>query len=114
MSTTLKYIRILKIVREKIVKNHKIVKNCENCKNQYLLFRWHNYDSYFDNILSDEKSYKNILIYDILCKTFIDAKPLPIMFDKVDGFIRDFDGTKYLILLGLEKYDAFMIGIDIL
>ena len=49
-----------------------------------------------------------------MCKTLIDAKPLPIMFDKVDGFIRDFDGTKYLILLGLEKYDAFMIGIDIL
>ena len=28
------------------------------------------------------------------------------MFDKVDGFIRDYDGTKYLVLFGLEKYNA--------
>ena len=28
------------------------------------------------------------------------------MFDKVDGFSRDYDGTKYLLLLGLENYDA--------
>ena len=25
------------------------------------------------------------------------------MFDKVDGFIRDYDGTKYLVLFGLQK-----------
>ena len=31
----------------------------------------------FDNliILIDEKSYKNILVYNVLCKTLIDAKP---------------------------------------
>ena len=28
------------------------------------------------------------------------------MFDTVDGFIRDYDGTRYLVLFGLEKYDA--------
>ena len=28
------------------------------------------------------------------------------MFDKVDGFIRDYDEIKYLVLLGLEKYDG--------
>ena len=28
------------------------------------------------------------------------------MFHKVDGFIRDQDGTKYLILIGPEKQDA--------
>ena len=60
----------------------------------------------FDNILICEKSYKNILIYDILCKNLIGAKPLHIMFDKVNGFIRVYDKTKYLILFGLEKYDA--------
>ena len=27
------------------------------------------------------------------------------MFEKVDGLIRDYDGTKYLILFGPEKYD---------
>ena len=28
------------------------------------------------------------------------------MFNKVDGFIRDYDGTKYLVLFSPEKYDA--------
>ena len=29
-----------------------------------------------------------------------------IRFDKIDGFIRVYDGTKYLVLFGPEKYDA--------
>ena len=52
-----------------------------------------------------KKSYKNILIYDVSYKSLIGAKSLRIMFAKVDGLIRDYDGTKYLILFGLEKYD---------
>ena len=28
------------------------------------------------------------------------------MFDKLDGFIRDYDGTKYLVLFSTEKYDV--------
>ena len=28
------------------------------------------------------------------------------MFDKVDGCIRDDDGSKYLVLFGLEKYNT--------
>ena len=31
------------------------------------------------------------------------TKPL---FDKVDGFIRDYDGSKYCLSFGPEKYDA--------
>ena len=58
-----------------------------------------------DNILIDEKSYENILVYNILYKTLIDAKPLRIRFNKVDGFIRVYDGTRYLVLSGGEKYD---------
>ena len=27
-------------------------------------------------------------------------------FDKIDGFIRNYGGTRYLALLGPEKYDA--------
>ena len=46
------------------------------------------------------------MIYDILYKTLIGAKPLCIMFDKVDGFINDYDRTKYLVLLALEKYNV--------
>ena len=39
------------------------------------------------NILIDEKSYQNILVYNISYKTLIDAKPLRIRFDKIDEFI---------------------------
>ena len=60
----------------------------------------------FDDVLLDEKSYENILIYDVSFKALIGAKSLCIMFDKVDGFIRVFDGTRYLLLLGPEKYDT--------
>ena len=43
------------------------------------------------DVLLNEKSYENILIYDVSYKTLIGTKPLHIMFDKVDGFIRDYD-----------------------
>ena len=59
-----------------------------------------------DNILIDEKSYENILIYNISYKSLIDSTPLHIRFDKIDGFIRVYDGTRYLVLFGSEKYDS--------
>ena len=34
----------------------------------------------------------------------IGTKPLRIRFDKVDRFIRVYNGTRYLILFGTEKY----------
>ena len=64
-----------------------------------------------DNILIDEKSYENILVYNILCKNQIAVKPLLIRFNKLDEFIRVYDGTSYLILFGKEKYDAIYIKI---
>ena len=36
----------------------------------------------------------------------IDAKSLRISFDKMDEFIRVYDGTRCLVLFGTEKYDA--------
>ena len=48
-----------------------------------------------DNILIDKKLIENILIYDISCKTLIDPKPLRIQFDKIDGIIRIYDGTRH-------------------
>ena len=36
----------------------------------------------------------------------IVAKPLRIRFDKVDVFIKIYDGSRYLALYGPEKYDA--------
>ena len=32
---------------------------------------------------------------------------LGITFDKIDEFIRNYDGTRHLTLFGSEKYDAF-------
>ena len=43
-------------------------------------------DTGFSDFLLGEKSYKtykNILIYDISCKTFMDPIPLHISFDKI-------------------------------
>ena len=45
----------------------------------------------FDNNILDEKWEDNNLMYDVLYKIMIGAKPLDIMFDKVNGFITDYD-----------------------
>ena len=42
------------------------------------------------------------MIY-VLDKSLIGTKPLHIIFNKADRFIRDCDGTKYLVLLRPEK-----------
>ena len=46
------------------------------------------------------------MIFYFLDKTLIGANPLCIIFKKVNIFFRVFDKTKYLMLFGLEKYDA--------
>ena len=71
----------------------------------------------YDNILIDEKPYENILVCSISYKTLIGAKPLRIRFDKVHGFTRVYDGTRYLVLSDVEKYLAifnrirYLIGV---
>ena len=60
----------------------------------------------FNNILLDEKSYKNVFAYNISYKTFMGGKPLRIWFGKIDGFIKIDDRIKYLVLLKYNKvYD---------
>ena len=46
------------------------------------------------------------MIYDISYKNVLGPKPLLIRFDKIDGFIKTYDGTRYLTLFGYEIYDA--------
>ena len=58
----------------------------------------------FVNILLDEKPYENILVYDISYKTLIGD--LHINFNKIDGFIRVYNGTGYLVLFDPGKYNA--------
>ena len=47
-----------------------------------------------------------IFWFDISYKALIDPEPLHIGFNKIDGFIKIYDGTRYLTLFGSEKYDA--------
>ena len=67
-------------------------------------------DINFGNILFIEKSYKNsfetILVYDISYKTFMNEKLLHIRFNKVNGFIKIYDGARYLVLFGPKWYGA--------
>ena len=46
------------------------------------------------------------MIFDIAHKNLICPKPLHVTFDKIDGFIRIYHGTRYSVFLGSEKYDA--------
>ena len=66
-----------------------------------------------DNILIDEKSHKNIFIYDISFETLIDPKPLHIIFDKTDGIIRIYDGIRYLTLFSSKIMMPLTIKLDI-
>ena len=59
-----------------------------------------------DNSLIDEKPRENILIYNISYKTLINPKSLRIKFNQIDGFIRIYDGTRYLILFDAGEYEA--------
>ena len=57
------------------------------------------FDFNFDIILLNEKSYEKFLIFDVSFKTQYCARSLCIiMLDKVDGYVRKYDGTKYLAL----------------
>ena len=61
-------------------------------------------DIYLKNRTSyffDENSYESISY-----KNFMGAKPLRIRFDKIDGFIKIYDRTRYLALFSPGIYGA--------
>ena len=78
----------------------------KNCIFYYFndIIKVENFD--FDNISLDEKSLENILIHEISYKILISAKPLRPSFDKAHGFIRAYNGTRYLVSFGREKYES--------
>ena len=45
------------------------------------------------------------MVYGISYKTFMGVITLLISFDKVDGFFKVYDGTRYLVSFGPERYD---------
>ena len=99
----------IKIANYEFKKVH--IKNCTCYYFDYII-KLKDFD--IDNVLIDEKSHENISIYDISYKTLIGSKSLRIRFDKINEFIRIYDGTIYLTLFGSEKYDAIYDRIDIL
>ena len=78
----------------------KLILKCTCCYYDIIKFEDLNLD-----ILVDQKSFENILVYNISYKTLIGSKPLRITFNKIDGVIRVCDETRYLVLFGAEKYD---------
>ena len=69
----------------------------------------------FKNILSDKKSYENTSVSNILYKTPVSAKPLPVRFNKIDGFIISFDGEiKHLVLLDYKFFNKICDKIQFL
>ena len=86
--------------------NHKLSDlNIKNCTYYYFynIIKTENFD--FDNILLDGNLYGNVWIYEILSKTLIDAKPVHIRFNKVDGFIIVYNENRHLLLFIPEKYN---------
>ena len=79
--------------------------NIKNCTYYYFddIIKMKDFD--FD-ILLNEISYGNILVYNVSYKTLIGVKPLRVRDDQVYGFIRVYDGNRYLVLFRSEKYDA--------
>ena len=49
---------------------------------------------------------ENILINDSSYKPLIDPNRLRFKFDKIDGFNRIYDETRYLTLFSSEKFEA--------
>ena len=82
-------------------KSNKIdIKKCTCCYYDIIKFEDLNLD-----ILVDQKSFENILVYNISYKTLTGSKPFRITFNKIDGVISVCDETRYLVLFGAEKYD---------
>ena len=49
---------------------------------------------------------KKFLIYGTSHKPLVGSKPLHIWFNKIDGFVRNYDKIWYSVLFGPEKYNA--------
>ena len=65
-----------------------------------------------NNILIDEKSCEKNLFHNlILVYNYKGAEPFGIIFGKIDGFIRVYDGATYFLLKNLV---SFATGLDIL
>ena len=58
------------------------------------------------------KNHAVFFVYNISYKILTGAKLLCVRFNKVDRFIRGYDGTRFLTLFGLENTVPFTIGLN--
>ena len=72
-----------------------------------------------EEMIRQKKSHKDIFIYCIGYETFEVVKPLYIIFNKINGYIEDNNGSKYLTLIStdenksmLKKYEKIWIKIE--
>ena len=72
-----------------------------------------NFDDNLLNKISNEISYKNVLVYGISYKTFMGAKPLRIRLDQLD-VLKFLMELNILHCLVLEDMIQFMVELDIL
>ena len=62
--------------------------------------------------------FDDILVYISWTKSLVDSKSLRIRLNKIDGFTRFYDGTRYLVLFWSEKHDyiydriRYLIGVE--
>ena len=68
----------------------------------------------YHNITLDEKSNENIFIFDFTYQAFVAARSLHIRFHKIEGFIRVYDRSRYLVLFEPENVMLFTTRLHIL
>ena len=54
--------------------------------------------------MKNTRKYSDLWLF--IYKTLIGSKPLRIRFNKMNGIIRIYDGTRHLILFDTKKHDA--------
>ena len=87
--------------------------NVKNCAFYYFDDIMEIEDINVDNILLDEKSYKNILLYNTVYKEFMDAKLLRISLNKIGKIIKIYHGNRYLELSSWYKEVYYRINFRI-
>ena len=108
-------IALISFFSKKLLTRYNIKIENNEFKETYYYFHGIVNFEYFDfgNICLDQIKYEIFLIYNIFDKALIGTKAFRIIFHRVDGFIKFFDGTEYLAFLGLENKNAIFDWIKI-
>ena len=71
----------------------------KNCRYYYFgdMIKIEDFD--INKIFIDEKPLENVFLYNISSKSLVDSKPLCVTLDKIDGFVRVYDGTRILVII---------------